>query len=267
MFIPKSIASSLGCKRRMTLKPPPLELTSISGKVVKLSLPQGKYRIHSLMVRIADAEDRWDRYLDLILRTPPSLVPFFFNMVTNGAQVFDTLEVGKNGFHFFHHGEEVSFDRRPTVTLVHSSYDNKDDLLRFIREGFKLEDLPDFKEDDRELVLELLKFQPEMFALLPDSFKADRSFFKRVVENDGSMLARGTDTWKSDKELVLSAISQDGFSLQYASDTLKSDLDVLAAALKKSYYTINLIPQEVVESQPFINMLNQIEQEDLKHLF
>lgn len=75
--------------------------------------------------------------------------------------------------------------------------------------------------DDRNIMLYVWKRTPELFMVASRSIKSDKKYCLEVAKHQGILLEYMSDELRADKEIVLMAVRQSKWSLQYASPEIQ----------------------------------------------
>lgn len=122
---------------------------------------------------------------------------------------------------------------------------------------FHYELLPTTAKNDKEIVLDALKFSRHNVILVSDELKSDREFileavkyglsthqlskelqddkeviYEAVIRHYDTALYYASDETKDDKVFILELVKKNGYILEYISDRLKDDEDVVLEAIK-----------------------------------
>ncbi|EFC42104.1 predicted protein [Naegleria gruberi] len=103
-------------------------------------------------------------------------------------------------------------------------------LSGFGKRGYLLKILPDHFMNDREIVLEAIKLDPQIILTLPNELKRDREFILQAVTRCGMALRGVSSEFQKDRELVLAAVTQNGNSINFASQEVWNDKEIVLKA-------------------------------------
>ena len=69
--------------------------------------------------------------------------------------------------------------------------------------------------DDKEIILNIVKSNPEALQYVKEEFKNDKEFILKVVYNNAMALEYVKEEFKNDKEFILKVVDNNGLALQY----------------------------------------------------
>ena len=111
------------------------------------------------------------------------------------------------------------------------------------------------KNDDKEFVLELFKYNQKNLEFVSDNLKDDKEVVEASVSTCQSayLFEFASDNLKDDKDFVLHLIDKTRFCyLKYISDRLKNDKDIILATVKTNPDDITRIPDKFKKDKDVI---------------
>ena len=111
------------------------------------------------------------------------------------------------------------------------------------------------KNDDKEFVLELFKYNQKNLEFVSDNLKNDKEVVEVAVSacQSAYLFEFASDDLKDDKDFVLHLIDKTGFYyLRYISDRLKNDKDIILATVKANPDDIVRIPDKFKKDKEVI---------------
>lgn len=148
---------------------------------------------------------------------------------------------------------EKYWRRMPTT---YADYIPKEFLNNKVIVSKLLEKLPHFArnvseslKDDRELMLNALKNNVEVYVSMSDRLKNDRELALIAVSINGQILSQMNDDFQNDKEIVLAAVKLHGEAFQYASLRLRNDVDVAKVAVLSCAKSYKFIGESLIHNK------------------
>ena len=108
--------------------------------------------------------------------------------------------------------------------------DNKLDIinyLQWIKDDVNL-------QNDKELILELVKKDCLVLSVIDESLKKDREIVLEAVKSYGDTLLYADEQFKKDKEIVLEAVKNSKYALKFADVSLQNDPEILNACKNRN---------------------------------
>ena len=112
--------------------------------------------------------------------------------------------------------------------------ENREVVLALVKSnGYSIFLASEALQNDREIVLTAVKQNGEALEHVSDDLRNDREIVMAAVQQDGRALHDASENLRNDREIVLAAVKQKGWALRYASEDLQNDREIVLAAVKQ----------------------------------
>lgn len=149
------------------------------------------------------------------------------------------------------------FSRNSNLTKI-KAIQNDQDLIRkinlenLISNPYSFEYLDSIYKKDDLFNHVAIKSGVYDLTFASDKFTNNREIVLQAVKYNGENLAYASERFKNDKEIVLAAVSNKGSTLKYASEGLKKDKEVVIEAIKNDYTALEFIDKSLLEDSTII---------------
>ncbi len=107
-------------------------------------------------------------------------------------------------------------------------------------------------QNDREVVLAVVKQNGKALEFVNEKFKKDRDVVLAAVRRNGLALQFASQELRNDREIVLAAVRQNGLALQFASQELRNDREIVLAAVRQDGIALQFASQELRNNREIV---------------